>query len=112
MTSNSDKSIHHVVLFELAKTTTIVETQTIINDGIELLSEIPGVLKVDLGLKARQDRDVHIKNYQLALYVHLENEAALDGYSPHANHLEFLDRHKTKWTEVQVVDFYGSDFTP
>ena len=100
-------TLHHIVLFELADSTSEAETQTIIDDGIELLSQIPGVLKVDLGLKARENRDVHIKNYQLALYVQLESEAALDVYSPHEHHQEFLVRHKTKWTKVQVVDFFG-----
>ncbi|MEB3225090.1 MAG: Dabb family protein [Synechococcus sp.] len=100
-------SIHHIVLFTLAETTRPTETQAIINDGLTLLGAIPGVFKVDLGLKARADRDVHIKDYQLALYVHLENEAALDVYGPHANHQEFLQRHKAKWTKVQVVDFFG-----
>lgn len=100
-------TLHHIVLFELANSTSEADTQAIIDDGIELLSQIPGVLKVDLGIKARENRDVHIKNYQLALYVQLESEADLDVYSPHEHHQEFLARHKTKWTKVQVVDFFG-----
>ena len=99
--------LHHIVLFELATTTTTVDTQAIIDDGIGLLGKIPGVLSVDLGLKAREDREVHIKTYQLGLYVHLESNETLDVYSPHPNHQEFLARHKTKWTKVQVVDFCG-----
>ena len=100
-------SVHHIVLFELAAATGTAETQTIIEDGLTLLGVIPGVLKVDLGLKARSDRDVHIKDYQLALYVQLESNTALDTYGPHPNHQEFLKRHKSKWTKVQVVDFFG-----
>ncbi|AFY40473.1 Stress responsive alpha-beta barrel domain-containing protein [[Leptolyngbya] sp. PCC 7376] len=99
--------LHHIVLFELSMTTTTVDTQAIIDDGIELLGQIPGVLSVDLGLKAREDREVHIKSYQLGLYVKLQSDADLDVYSPHPNHQEFLARHKTKWTKVQVVDFAG-----
>lgn len=107
MTQSLEKAVHHIVLFELATTTSVVDTQAIIDDGIELLSQIPGVLKVDLGLKAREDREVHIRNYQLALYVYLESNAALDIYAPHPYHQEFLARHKTKWTQVQVLDFFG-----
>lgn len=99
--------IHHIVLFTLADTTGPTETQAIIDDGLTLLGAIPGVLKVDLGLQARADREVHIKDYQLALYVQLESGAALDAYGPHANHQEFLQRHKAKWTKVQVIDFFG-----
>jgi hypothetical protein len=100
-------SVHHIVLFTLAGTTGPAETQAIIDDGLTLLGTIPGVLSVDLGLKARADRDVHIKDYQLALYVQLESVAALDAYGLHGNHQEFLQRHKAKWTQVQVVDFFG-----
>ena len=107
MTQTIAQPLHHIVLFELDMTTTSADTQTIIDDGITLLSEIPGVLSVDLGLKAREDRDVHIKSYQLGLHVKFATEADLDVYSPHANHQEFLSRHKTKWTKVQVIDFFG-----
>ncbi|NJN71529.1 MAG: Dabb family protein [Limnothrix sp. RL_2_0] len=107
MSPTTEQAIHHIVLFELAVTTTAADTQAIIDDGIQLLSKIPGVLTVDLGLKARQDREVHVKDYQLGLYVKLESNTDLDVYSPHPNHQEFLARHKTKWTKVQVIDFSG-----
>ena len=102
-----ENSVHHIVLFELKEDITKAETLSIIDDGIELLGKIPGVINVDLGLKARENRDVHIKNYQLALYVFLRSNADLDIYSPHTNHQEFLVRHKAKWTNVQVIDFFG-----
>lgn len=101
-------TLHHLVLFELANNVSEAKVQRIIDDGIELLSQIPGVLDVDLGIKARENRDVHLKNYQLGLYVKLQGEAALDVYSPHEYHQEFLARHKSKWTSVQVVDFFGN----
>lgn len=107
MTTTTEQAVHHIVLFELAVATTTVDAQAIIDDGIELLSQIPGVLAVDLGLKAREDRDVHVKDYQLGLHVKLKSDADLDVYSPHPNHQEFLARHKTKWTKVQVIDFFG-----
>ncbi|MGB2924313.1 MAG: Dabb family protein, partial [Limnothrix sp.] len=83
MIETTENAVHHIVLFELAVTTTGVDAQTIIDDGVALLSEIPGVLEVDLGLKARQDREIHIKNYQLGLYVKLKSNDDLDVYSPH-----------------------------
>lgn len=103
----SEKSIHHIVLFELTDAATDNDIQAMIADGKELLRQIPGVLAVEIGLKARDDREVHLKNYQVALYVHLRSNADLDIYSPHPNHQEFLARHKAKWINVQVADFFG-----
>jgi hypothetical protein len=107
MIMTNEKSVHHIVLFELPDSTTPEAIASIIDDGVALLSQIPGVINVELGLKAREDRDVHIKNYQLGLYVHLQSNGDLDVYSPHPNHQEFLARHKAKWTKVQVLDFFG-----
>ena len=109
LAQESKKPLHHVVLFDLKETTSTEDKAKIVTSGETLLSEIPGVIEVELGDKAREDRDVHIKNYDLALYVQFESSAALDVYSPHEKHLEFIQIVSPMLEEdgVKVIDFYG-----
>lgn len=101
--------LHHVVLFDFKDSVSAEDKAKVINEGKSLLSEIPGVVDVQLGNKARQEREVHIKNYDLALYVELESNAALDIYAPHENHQKFVQivRPLLEKDGVQVIDFYG-----
>ncbi|MGK7937885.1 MAG: Dabb family protein, partial [Xenococcaceae cyanobacterium] len=64
----SEKTLHHIVLFNLKDSISTTDKAQIMMAGETLLSEIPGVVDVQLGDKAREDREVHIKNYDLALH--------------------------------------------
>ena len=105
----SQKPLHHVVLFDLKESTSAEDKAKIVTSGETLLSEIPGVIEVQLGDKAREDREVHIKNYDLALYVQFESNADLDVYSPHEKHQEFIKIVSPMLEKdgVKVIDFYG-----
>ncbi len=103
----SEDPVHHVVLVELKPNVRPEEIEQIIEDNRRLISKIPGVLEVSLGPKARGDREVHIKDYHLGLYVKLSQNTDLDIYGPHPNHQEFLARHGSKIASIRVMDFYG-----
>jgi hypothetical protein len=105
--SSDPKPVHHIVLVELHPEITPEEIDQIIEDNRRLIGEIPGVLEVSLGPKAREDRAVHLKDYDLGLYVKLSQNADLDIYGPHPNHQEFLARHGSKIANIRVIDFYG-----
>ena len=109
LAQDNKKPLHHVVLFDLKESTSAEDKAKIVTSGEKLLSKIPGVVDVELGDKAREDRDVHIKNYDLALYVQFESNADLDVYSPHENHQEFIKIVSPMLEEdgVTVIDFYG-----
>jgi hypothetical protein len=99
--------VHHVVLFDLKDDVTPDQIEEFITVGEALLSQIPGVQEVSLNKKARADRDIHIKDYDLALYVRWENNEAGNVYGPHPLHQTLLKLYKSQWAGVKVIDFYG-----
>jgi hypothetical protein len=108
-TQDTEKApIYHIVLVDLIDTATEAEIEALIADGEAAIASIPGVLAVDIGLKLRDDRDVHIRDYDLAVYVQLDSAAALDAYGPHPNHQAFLERQRHLWSSIRVIDFAGS----
>jgi hypothetical protein len=105
--SSSQPPVHHLVLIQLQPDVTPEEIEQTIEDHQRLISAIPGVLEVSLGPQARDDREVHLNDYDLGLYVKLSKNADLDIYGPHPNHQEFLTRHRSKIANIRVIDFYG-----
>ena len=105
--ADEPQSVHHIVLFDLKPTATEADIANMMTDGEAWLSRIPGVVDVQIGLKARDERDNHIKDYDVALYVELAQAADLDIYGPHPNHQAFVRRYTPLVEKFQVIDFYG-----
>ena len=103
----AQKPIHHVVLLKLKPDATQEDLPLIIAAGEELLTQIPGVLEVELGTKARDEREVHFKDYDLGVYIKMSQVSDLDVYGPHEKHLAFIDQASHKLDLIQVLDFYG-----
>jgi hypothetical protein len=99
---------YHIVLIDLLDTTTEAEIAELITDTQTSIASIPGVLAVDIGPKIRDDRDVHIRDYDLAVYVKFDSATALDAYGPHPTHQAFLERHRHLWSGIRIIDFVGS----
>jgi hypothetical protein len=76
--------------------------------GEALLAKIPGVLEVSINKKAREDRDVHIKDYDIGVLVKWKNNKTGDIYAPHVLHQTFLKLYKDTFKSVRVIDFYGN----
>ena len=55
--------------------------------------------------KAVDDRDVHVKDYDVALSVRLRSLSDLEGYATHPQHRELVEKWKGRAT-WRVVDFY------
>ncbi|NJN63154.1 MAG: Dabb family protein [Coleofasciculaceae cyanobacterium RL_1_1] len=106
--NRGNSPIYHIVLVDLIDTVTEAEIEALIADGKDSIVSIPGVCSVDIGLKLRDDRDVHIGDYDLAVYVQLGYAAALDAYGSHPNHQAFLERQRHLWSSIRVIDFSGS----
>ena len=98
--------VHHVVLFDLKDDVTPEQIEEFVTVGEALLSQIPGVKDVSINKKAREDRDIHIKDYDMALYVRWENNEAGNVYGPHPLHQTLLKLYKSQWAGVKVIDFY------
>jgi hypothetical protein len=99
--------VHHVVLFDLKDDVTPEQVEEFITVGEALISQIPGVQDVSLNKKAREDRNVHVKDYDVALYVRWENNEAGNIYGPHPLHQTVLKLYKSQWAGVKIIDFYG-----
>ncbi|RLU01010.1 MAG: Dabb family protein [Ketobacter sp.] len=101
--------LHHLVLVSFTENSTAQQRQQVIDDSLSLLREIPGVETVAAGRKAASDRPVHIKDYDVAIYVRLSNEKALANYSSHPKHLQLLQRNKPAIGAIKVIDFLSNN---
>ena len=104
----AEPSVHHVVLVNLKDGVSPEQVAEMSTVGKALLSKIPGVLEVSFGKKAREDRDVHIKDYDLAIDVKWENNQAGNVYLPHVLHQTFLKLYGPLLSRTRIIDFYGN----
>jgi hypothetical protein len=95
----------HVVLFDLAADATPADVQALADDSRRLLPGIPGVEAVWTGPKAVDDRDAHVKDYDVALCVRLRSLQDLKSYAAHPQHQELVAKWKGRAT-WRVVDFF------
>ena len=75
--------------------------------GRALLSQIPGVLEVSFGKKALENRTIHIKDYDAAIYVRWENVETGEVYGPHVLHQTLLKLYAPLLSDMKVIDFYS-----
>jgi hypothetical protein len=99
--------VYHVVLFDMKDDVTPEQVEEMITVGKALLSQIPGVLEVSFGKKARDDRAIHVKDYDVGLYVKWEKLETGKVYAPHTLHQTLLKLYRPMWAGVKVIDFYG-----
>ena len=102
-----DACVHHVVLFDMKDGTTPEQIEELITVGEALISQIPGVQDVSINRKAKDDRNIHVKDYDIAAYIRWENIDTAKVYGPHPLHQTFLKLYKSQWAGVKVIDFYG-----
>jgi hypothetical protein len=103
-----EPNVHHVALLNLKDGVTPEQVEEMITVGKVLLSKIPGVLEVSIGKKAREDRPIHIKDYDVAVYVKWENNQTGNVFGPHILHQTLLKLYGPLWAGVRVIDFYGN----
>ena len=99
--------VHHVVLFDMKEDVTHEQVEEMITVCKALLSQIPGVMEVSFGKKAQEDRDIHVKDYDVGLYVKWENIETSKVYGPHILHQTCLKLYSPIWNSLKVIDFYG-----
>ena len=104
----SEPNVHHVVLLNLKDGVTPQQVEEMITVSKTLLSKIPGVLEVSFGKKAREDRHVHIKDYDLGIYVKWENNETGNVFGPHILHQTVLKLYGPLFAGMRIIDFYGN----
>jgi hypothetical protein len=103
----AERPVLHVVLIALRADAPPGAAQELIDDSKRLLARIPGVEDVRAGRKAADDRDVHVKDYDVALAVRLSRREDLAVYAGDVRHLELLAKHRARFASLRVVDFFG-----
>ncbi len=99
--------VWHVVLFQMRPDAPQDAATRLIADSKRLLAEIPGVREVSAGRKAAEGRDVHVKDYDVAVSVRLAERGALAGYAQDPRHLELIARHGKHVRGWRVIDFFA-----
>jgi len=102
-----EKPIEHIVLFDIKDDAAPEKVERLIAAGRAMLPDIPGVEHVSIGYKAKEDRDVHIKDYDVGLYIRFRDREAMAGYGPHVLHEVFVDLAKPLVANMKVIDFEG-----
>jgi len=104
----AEPNVHHVVLLNLKDGVTPQQVEEMITVGKALLSKIPGVLEVSFGKKAREDRPVHVKDYDYAIYVKWEKNETGNAYGPHILHQTLLKLYGPMFARLRIIDFFGN----
>jgi hypothetical protein len=97
----------HVVLFTFTPDMKPADEAALVADAKRLLAAVPGVEEVRIGHKAWDDRDVHVKDYSMALSIRFKDKAACLAYQPDPKHQEFANKWRPKFASVRVIDFYS-----
>jgi hypothetical protein len=101
-------AVFHIGLIDLKDDVTAEQVEELIIVTQALISNIPGVLEVSINKKAIDDRDIHIKDYDVGLCVKWENIETGKGYGPHILHQTWYKLHKPMIQGIKVIDFYGN----
>lgn len=95
--------LDHVVLFRLNPGEPSAAADEMVEDVLRELRPIPGALAVSAGKKARDDRDAHVKDYDVMLTVRLTGLDALAAYATHPNHVRLVEKWRSRAT-WRVID--------
>jgi hypothetical protein len=104
----SGPPVFHIGLIDLKEGVTPEQIEECIIVTQALISKIPGVLEVSINKKAIDDRDIHIKDYDVGLFVKWENLETGKVYGPHILHKTWYKLHKPLIESIKVIDFYGN----
>ncbi|NIO07352.1 MAG: Dabb family protein [Deltaproteobacteria bacterium] len=103
-----EPNANHLVLVDLKDDVTPEQVEEFITVSKALLLQIPGVLEASIGKKALENRDIHIKDYDVALYVKWENIETGKVYGSHILHQTLLKLYKSLFAGLKIIDFYGN----
>ena len=102
----NEPALVHVVLFDLKDDATATAAEDLIRDVHKMLAEIPVVTAVHAGKRAPGDREVHVKDFDVAISLHLKSASDVQAYLDHPLHVRFAEKHGEVIERVRVCDFY------
>lgn len=93
--------IGHIVYFNLESPD---EADALIADCDALLATIPHVSSYACGMHLDIGRSTVRSDYDVAAYIGFESEADLRAYVDHPQHLELVNRWRSRISELRVYD--------
>ena len=94
--------VKHIILWKLKDEHNTDSVKQNIKEGLEgLMGKVPGLLEISV-----QTESLASSNADVMLYSVLENEAALQGYAVHPDHVYVADTFVRPFTEIRMcLDF-------
>lgn len=93
---------HHV--FFTLKDKSSAAVTSLVEDCQKYLDDHDGVVDFSVGRRDEElDREVNVK-FDVSLHVIFRDRATHDAYQTAPRHLEFIERQKDNWAQVQVCD--------
>jgi hypothetical protein len=100
----AEPQLVHAVYFRL-KESSPEAREKLLRGCREFLTGHEGTVFFSAGvLAAELDREVNVRDFDVALLVVFENRAAHDAYQVHPRHLKFIEEYKDLWDSVRVFD--------
>lgn len=93
----------HIVFFTLNDSTP-VNRRKLVELCKTHLTNHPGEIYFSVGTLADLSREVNDREFDVALHVVFESQAAHDAYQNAPRHLEFIAAAKRMWKKVRVFD--------
>lgn len=101
-----DLPLVHVVLFNFKDEASASAREELVRDAHAMLGEIPVVAAVRCGRRTPGDREVHVKDYDVAMSLYLEKASDIQAYLDHPLHVAFAEKHGERIAKIRVCDFY------
>jgi len=100
----AEPQLAHMVFFKL-KQRTPEARQKLVDACDKYLTDHDGTVYYSAGVLAEDlDREVNVRDFDVALHLVFANRAAHDKYQQHPRHLQFIKENKETWAGVRVFD--------
>ncbi|MCS7019575.1 MAG: Dabb family protein [Cytophagales bacterium] len=93
----------HVVYVWLKPDLTAQEIRAF-ESGMQALKKIKTVKSLHIGKPAGTQREVVDNSYSYVIVIYFNNAQGHDAYQTDPIHQQFVEKHRAKWTRVQVYD--------
>lgn len=96
--------IGHMVFFTLNESTPENRAKLVAACD-KYLSDHDGTVHYSAGIIAEDmNREVNVRDFDVALHLVFKDGASHDAYQSHARHVQFIEENKTNWKAVRVFD--------
>jgi hypothetical protein len=104
--SDAGARLAHMVFFELKEDSTEARSRQV-SACQKYLSDHEGTLHFSVGTIASEcQRDVNVRNFQVALHIIFRDKASHDQYQKHPRHVQFIEENRQHWKSVRIFDSY------